>query len=235
MKSLLKMAAGALIIFLAVGIYLYLRRPGTAGRNIKVLQFLNNPQEHQDWVVKSGTRCAGAPFLFPTTGYTGFLWDDSFRPGHRHQGIDIFSGTEAGVAPVYAAYNGYLTRLPDWKSTVIIRTPEDPLQAGRQIWVYYTHMAGAQGNSFISEAFPPGSEEVFVEAGTFLGMQGNFSGNPGKPVGVHLHFSIVLDDGEGHFRNELDIGNTLDPSPYLGFALNARQKATKTPGCDQVN
>jgi hypothetical protein len=37
-----------------------------------------------------------------------------------------------------------------------------------------------------------------------------------------LHFSIVLDDGQGKFRNELDINNTLDPSPYLGLALNAR-------------
>ena len=31
----------------------------------------------------------------------------------------------------------------------------------------------------------------------------------------------VLDDGQGGFRNELDIRNTLDPSPYLGLALNA--------------
>jgi hypothetical protein len=38
---------------------------------------------------------------------------------------------------------------------------------------------------------------------------------------MHLHFSIVLDDGQGGFRNELEIKNTLDPSPYLGIELNA--------------
>jgi hypothetical protein len=38
---------------------------------------------------------------------------------------------------------------------------------------------------------------------------------------MHLHFSIVLDDGQGRFRNELEISNTLDPTPYFGFELNA--------------
>lgn len=32
---------------------------------------------------------------------------------------------------------------------------------------------------------------------------------------MHLHFSIVKDDGNGRFLNELRIENTLDPSPYL--------------------
>ena len=48
-----------------------------------------------------------------------------------------------------------------------------------------------------------------------------FTGDAANPSGVHLHFSIVLDDGKGGFRNELDINNTLDPSPYLGLPLNA--------------
>ena len=80
----------------------------------------------------------------------GFLWGDSFRLGHRHQGIDIFAGTEIGITRVVSAYPGFLTRLPDWKSSVIVRVPDDPLQPGRQIWLYYTHMADEQGNSFIS-------------------------------------------------------------------------------------
>jgi hypothetical protein len=132
---------------------------------------------------------------------------------------------------VIAAYPGYLTRMPDWKSTVIVSVPEDPLRPGRQIWAYYTHMADPQGNSFVSPDFPPGSEEVFVEAGTLLGYQGNYSGDPFNPVGVHLHFSIVLDDGQGKFRNELEIGNTLDPSPYLGLPLNASQNRGEVPVC----
>ncbi len=116
-----------------------------------------------------------------------------------------------------AAYDGYLTRQSDWKSTVIIRVPSDPLEPSRQIWNYYTHLADAQGNDFISDSFPPGTHEVFVTAGTLLGHQGNYSGNPSDPVGMHLHFSVVKDDGQGRFLNELRIANTLDPSPYLGL------------------
>ena len=153
-------------------------------------------------------------------------------PGHTHQGIDIFAGTDIGVTRVVSAYPGYLTRLPDWKSTVIVRVPEDPLKPGRQIWLYYTHMADEQGNSFISSEFPPGSYEIPIEAGTFLGYQGDFSGDPNNPVGVHLHFSIVEDDGSGQFKNELEIENTLDPSPYLGLPLNAYQNRDRIPLCE---
>jgi hypothetical protein len=31
----------------------------------------------------------------------------------------------------------------------------------------------------------------------------------------------VKDNGEGSFKNELEIHNTLDPSPYLGIDVNA--------------
>src|SRR4030043_31796 len=48
------------------------------------------------------------------------------------------------------------------KATVIVRVPRDPLQPGRQIWVYYTHMADAAGASFISQEFPPGTFERAV-------------------------------------------------------------------------
>jgi hypothetical protein len=65
-----------------------------------------------------------------------------------------------------------------------------------------------------------------------LGYQGDYSGDPNNPVGVHLHFSIVLDDGQGSFRNELKIENTLDPSPYLGLALNSDQNASQVVVCE---
>jgi murein DD-endopeptidase MepM/ murein hydrolase activator NlpD len=160
-------------------------------------------------MVHAGERCgsasAAAPFAMPTDGYVGFIWDDSFRLGHHHQGIDIFGGEASGMTPVYAAYPGYLTRLPDWKSSVIVRIPDDPLQLGRQIWAYYTHMADKQGGSYIVEDFPPGTAEVYVETGRLLGYQGNYSGDPLNPTGVHLHFSLVLDDGRGSFRNELEL------------------------------
>lgn len=234
MKSLVKFALAAGTVLGAVGVYLYLRQPafpGNSGRDLRVVQWIRNPQAHPDWAVESASRCGDAPFIFPTSGYIGYLWDDSFRPGHRHQGIDIFSGTEIGIVPVIAAYDGYLTRLPDWKSTVILRIPHDPLQPERQIWTYYTHMADKDGGSLIAEDFPPGTQDVFVPAGTLLGYQGNFSGTPGNPVGVHLHFSIVKDDGKGNFLNELEIRNTLDPSPYFNLNLNAHQNDGEIPLC----
>jgi murein DD-endopeptidase MepM/ murein hydrolase activator NlpD len=201
-------------------------------RVVRVVEWIRNPEAHPDWAVAEKARCGEAPFIQPTSGYIGFLWGDSFRPGHHHQGIDTFGGEPAGMTPVVAAYDGYLTRQPDWKSSVIIRIPQDPLMPSRQIWTYYTHLADREGKSFISSRFPPGSSEIFVPAGTLLGYQGDYSGNPGNPVGVHLHFSIVRDDGNGHYLNELEKDNTLDPSPYFNINLNAKTRDDSIPLCE---
>ena len=96
-------------------------------------------------------------------------------------------------------------------------------------------MADPNGNSFISEEFPAGTSEKFIEAGTLLGHQGDYSGDPNNPVGVHLHFSIVKDDGTGHFKNELDIKNTYDPSSYLGLPLNGYENRDSVPMCNNPN
>ncbi|HUF39691.1 MAG TPA: hypothetical protein VMN57_14295 [Anaerolineales bacterium] len=185
------------------------------------------PEKH----IQAGARCGSAPFVWPMDGIAGFLWGDSFRPGRTHQGVDIFPGTAPGVTPVYTAYPGYLHRLPEWVATVIVRVPADPFQPDRPIWVYYTHLADREGNSFIDAAFPPGTTEVFVEAGTFLGYAGDYSGDPGNPTGVHLHISIVRDDGQGRFTNELQIRNTYDPSPYFGFPLSTEGSPNELPTC----
>jgi len=232
MKNSTRWLLSALFVTILVGAYLLYRQftnPDT--RSALVLAWLRAPQAHPDWAVHASQRCGSAPFIQPTNGFIGYLWDDSFRPGHRHQGLDIFGGSDPGQTPVYAAFSGYLTRQSDWKSSLIIRIPEDPLRPGRQIWTYYTHMASPRGDSFIDPAFPPGTHEVFVEAGTLLGLQGNFSGDPGNPVGVHLHFSIILDDGQGMYRNELEIANTLDPSPYFNLPLDAKKNADVIPVC----
>jgi len=228
-----------IILVLSIGIlgglyFLYRTYFSTLQRSRKVMDFLKNPTAHQASVVTGLTRCGEAPFLLPTSGLIGFLWDDSFRIGHHHQGIDIFSGTDVGEMPIYAAYDGYLTRMSDWKSSVIIRIPADPLQPDRQIWTYYTHMADESGESLIDAAYPPGTADVFVAAGTRLGYQGNYSGRPDQPTGVHLHFSIVKDDGQGKFLNELEIGNTLDPSSYFGMPLNGKQNKDLIPQCAQI-
>jgi peptidoglycan LD-endopeptidase LytH len=217
----------------AAGLYLYYSfRQRSSPRTDRILAWFYDPSSLSEFRMKAGTQCEEAPFILPTDGLIGFIWDDSFRPGHRHSGLDIFSGTDVGITRITAAYPGYLTRQSDWKSTVIIRVPQDPLQPGRQIWVYYTHMADTQGNSFISDQFPAGTRDVFVEAGTYLGLMGNYSGDPLNPVGVHLHVSIVEDDGLGNFKNELDIKNTYDPSPYFGLPLNANENRDTIPFCE---
>jgi hypothetical protein len=220
-----------LVVIETAAIYLYLSYGRSHARSLQVFALLQNPTSRPELRMHAGSRCGTAPFIFPTDGIIGFLWDDTFRFGHRHQGIDIFSGKDPGVTDVIAAYPGYLSRLPDWKSSLIVRVPDDPLQPGRQIWLYYTHMADKDGHSFITVEFPPGSSEVFVEAGTLLGFQGDYSGDPYNPVGVHLHFSIVKSDGVGNFMNELKIENTYDPSPYLGLPLNARENPNQIPVC----
>ena len=226
---------GLFVIVAGLTGYLLLRPVlRSAPRLTRLRAYFRDPQAFEDYILQAGKRCGNAPFLLPTDGYVGFFWGDSFRPGHRHQGIDIFGppGPETlGKVPVVASFDGYLTRLPEWRSAVILRVPQDPLRPGRQIWLYYTHMADPEGRSFITEAFPPGTVEAFVEAGTLLGYQGNYSADPDNPTGMHLHFSLVLDDGQGRFRNELRIENTLDPSPYLGLELNAERAGGELASC----
>lgn len=224
----------AITAVIAAVVTYYAYRPNAA-RVRKFYQWIQNPGAHPDWKIAAGSRCGAAPFVFPTDGFAGFLWGDPMGRLHTHQGIDIFGGTDIGITRVIAAYPGYLTRLADWKSSVIVRVPDDPLHPGQQIWLYYTHMADSAGDSFISSDFPPGTSERQIEAGTLLGYQGNYSGDPGNPVGVHLHFSIVKDDGTGHFKNELDIDNTLDPSAYLGYPLNGYENHDQVPLCEPPN
>ena len=124
-----------LVVILSLGIiagivlaYFWFLAPSPAAKRSRdVLAYIRNPEEHQEWAITAQTRCGDAPFIFPTRGLIGYLWDDSFKPGHRHQGIDVFAGTDPGITAVYAAYDGYLTREADRKSTVNIRIPNDPL------------------------------------------------------------------------------------------------------------
>lgn len=167
--------------------------------------------------------CTGAPFILPADGFIGLLYGDPRGPYSAtspHQGIDIFSDDEPGKTAVYAAYDGYLSRKADWKSTVIIRVPDDPLRPGKQVWLYYTHMADRDGNDYILDEFPPGTREKFVSQGTLLGYTGDYNGSSPRDIWVHLHFSVVQDDGSGRYLNELQFENTLDPAPYLGLPVN---------------
>jgi hypothetical protein len=234
-----RLILSACVVLLIAGGYFFYQ--GVSSRSVaasverltRLRLWFSDPAAHPEWAINASDRCGNAPFQYPTSGYIGFMWGDSFRIGHRHQGLDIFGGEAVGVTPVVAAYPGYLSRLPEWKSSLIVRLPRDPLQPERQIWTYYTHLADANGTSYISPEFPPGTSEVYIEAGTLLGYQGNYSGDPDNPTGIHLHFSIVLDDGQGRFRNELEFGNTLDPTPYFGLPLNAEQNMGDVPVCPE--
>jgi len=221
-KFILFGAIVTLFLISLLGYFVYRIYFSTTSRTKQLITWLRKSEDYPDWVVQTGMQCNDSVFLVPSSGFIGYLWDDSFKLGNRHQGIDIFAGKEVGEIPVIAAYSGYLTRQQNWKSSVIIRIPEDPLNPNRQIWTYYTHMADADGNSLIENKFPPGSYEIPITAGTQIGYQGNYSGTIGYPLGVHLHFSIVRDDGIGNFLNELKINNTIDPSPYFNLALNAK-------------
>lgn len=225
---------------------------GTGGGGFVVLTLVsqaqsNSPEAIGAWFDDAAHRpglttpreaCPGAPFVLPSEGLIGLLWRDPAAPYNlfrRHTGLDIFGDGKPGEVPVYAAYDGYLTRLPDWKATVIIRH-DDPLQPGRIIWTYYTHMAPADGStSYVSEAFPPGTQDVWVEQGTLLGFQGEYSGSTLRPVGLHVHFSIVTSETDGSFKNEAALGNTLDPSPYFGMALNISSQPDRPIRCQNLD
>ena len=180
--------------------------------------------------------CPGAPFILPSDGFIGLIWHDPVGPYNivnRHSGIDIFGDGQPGNVPVYAAYDGWLTRLADWRATVIIRH-DDPLQPGRVIWTYYTHMASEDGTaSYIADDFPPDTHEMPVTQGALLGYQGDYSGNTQRPVGLHVHFSIVQSEPDGSFKNEARADNTLDPSPYLGMPVNIASLPDRPIGCQQ--
>ena len=217
------------VLIIAGGLAAWILLPHIGGAGVarmaRLRAWFADPSAHADWRIEAGQRCGDAPMILPTSGYIGFKYGDSFRPGHRHTGFDIFSPDgQENVTPVVAAYDGFLTREADWRSAVIIRHPDFPAfptapagVPGSQIWTYYAHMASADGTqSYIAPDFPPGTYEVFVEAGTLLGYQGTWSGNPGNPTGLHLHFSVVKSAPGGGYANETDIRNTYDPAPFLG-------------------
>ena len=116
----------ALLVAAAVGGYLAYRWwRGDGQRHAMVWAYINDPDAHADWVTRAESRCEGAPFAFPTDGYIGYLYGDSFGPMRKHQGIDVFGDQPLGETPIYSASDGFLTRLEDWKSAVIVRVPDD--------------------------------------------------------------------------------------------------------------
>ncbi len=50
------------------------------------------------------------------------------------------------------------------------------------------------------------------------------------PVCIYI-FPLSKMTAMGKFLNELEIKNTLDPSPYLGLSLNANENPDEIPVC----
>ncbi|MEE8392089.1 MAG: glycosyltransferase family 39 protein [Anaerolineae bacterium] len=179
--------------------------------------------------------CPGAPWRLPTRGDLGMWWV-TYQLGFMGEGYE-------NAVPVYAVADGSLMRRLDWNSAVAIQH-DDPLRPGEKIWSYYGDMAsGWGGESFVVPNFSPGSEGMPVKAGQLLGYQGQWSGQQGNPIWVHLHFAVVPALADGSFPSEIvglvseeefspqDVGLVdeakpapeeteptfaLDPSPYLG-------------------
>jgi hypothetical protein len=193
--------------------------------NDALRRWFDDPASRAELATAFDAPCPGYPFLVPSAGLVGGLpWNAAYGPYsvlNPHPGIDIFGLGAVGTIPVYAAYDGLLTREDGWISAVIVRH-DDPLHPGQSIWTYYTHMADRSGeHSFIEASFPPGSADVPVRQGDLLGYQGIYNGGGNaSQIGLHVHFSIVRGDLLGHYLNESVFGNTLDPTPYLGLALN---------------
>lgn len=225
-KRLLTAVITLSILFILALSTLYVFRRRLLGPRINRLgAWFADPASHSDWIVEGGTRCGNAPMLIPSTGFIGVGWRDGYWPIYQHSGFDIFSPAGVdNVTPNVAAYDGYLTREDSWLSTVIIRHPDfpafagSPLEPGEQIWTYYTHMASTDGIvSYINEEFPRGTREKFVKAGTVLGYQGTWSGNPDNATGLHLHFSITPSNPDGSYTNETDASITYYPGVFLGL------------------
>ena len=113
-------APGAILVLAAGAIGLWLMHIGLqegGKRLVHLRAWLHNPAALGDWTLTAGERCGDAPMLMPTSGFIGFGWGDSFRPGRRHSGFDIFSPDgDVNLTPVVAAYDGYLSRPAHWRS-----------------------------------------------------------------------------------------------------------------------
>jgi len=166
--------------------------------------------------------CPDAPWRLPTRSEMGMWWISK-------QLAFMGQGYEDSV-PVYAVADGLLIRHSDWHGEVAIQH-DDPLRPGEKAWSFYGSMASGWGHeSFIVQDLPPGSEGVPVKRGQLLGYQGQWLGQPGMPIWVHLQFAVLpamedgsfppemvgLVGGEEPVPDEREQRRPLDPSPYLG-------------------
>ncbi|MEW5826873.1 MAG: hypothetical protein AB1778_08605, partial [Candidatus Bipolaricaulota bacterium] len=171
-----------------------------------------------------------APFCTPTAGSLGYRHNEG-----THAGIDIWTGNypSNAAAPgnaIYLVYGGTLTDIWEGRNrkgdsaagsdgvpqTLIFTHSIDTAYAAvvpaLQVATVYMHLADeTTGISYINSALKKGN---WYPAGTFLGYQGNrryYRSGSSESVITHLHFDVRL----------LDLSTYVDPSLYLGLAVNA--------------
>ena len=117
-SGLFLLVVGSVLVF---GGYRWYR--GSSNSNDFITRWLRNPAANEQLHTDALVRCGDAPFIIPSSGFIGLLWRDPAAPYNsvrRHTGVDIFGRGESGSVPIYAAYDGWLTRLDNWTSTVVI-------------------------------------------------------------------------------------------------------------------
>ena len=141
----------------------------------------------------------------PTSGEFGVYWNT--------RQIFIYGANEFGTVPVYAVADGLLYRFEGWDGAVAIQH-DDPLNPGEKVWTFYGDMLHPwNGDDYVLEKFPQGSEAVPVQQGDLLGYQGSqFSS--GAPNRAHLHFAVVPAAADGSFLTEW---LTLTGAPFDYF------------------
>jgi len=130
--------------------------------------------------------CPRAAWPFPSSGALGLRW--------YNKTLSLMGVGYDNTVPVYAVAAGRLMRRADWPDAVAI-LHDDPLEPGRQVWAFYGGMASHDGQvSYVNAAFPPGSADVPVEAGTLLGYQGSY-----RYDWMRLHFAVLPPLPDGSF------------------------------------
>ena len=85
---------GILVVVGAIGAFaaykLFFSGSSRSARWLEYWSWLQNPDMAAEIAIEPGTRCDDSAFAFPTRGVIFGLWDESYRVGHRHQGLDIF-------------------------------------------------------------------------------------------------------------------------------------------------
>ena len=141
-------------------------------------------------------------------------------PLTRHCAIDYIKGdlNDEGLSwevfPVIAAAPGRATvfiSLSGAGTYAVIEHDEvDP--EGRRFYTRYLHLNTAT-------VALPFEESVRVERGEFIGM----AGRTGQTTGIHLHFSVLIDDTNGEAEDSFDFAQ-VDPYDLAGGLLRSGRR-----------